>query len=207
MKFIITLLLSLLLISCKHETKTLVAIQPFNNFPTYISDSIASAVRLIYNFETIQLEKRSLPKDAFINIKSPRYRADSLLKFLKRNKSDSINYILGLTTKDISTTKRNKDGSIKEPLYKYSDWGVFGLGYKPGVSSIVSTFRYKTKKQTLFIERLQKICTHELGHNLGLPHCKSGLECIMQDAAETIKTVDNVKMQLCSTCKKQLNIH
>jgi archaemetzincin len=207
MKKLFLLLSITTLISCSNDKKTLIGIQPFNDFPKAISDSISSAIKNVYQFETVQLQQQQLPKVAFINIKSPRYRADSLLKFLKRNKPDSISYILGLTTKDISTTKRDKDGSIKEPLSKYTDWGVFGLGYRPGPSSIVSTFRYKTNKRSLFIERLQKICVHELGHNLGLTHCTSGLKCVMQDAAETIKTVDNVEMKLCISCKKQLKSH
>ena len=195
-----------LLIACSKDRKTTIGIQPFNNFPESISDSIASAINNVYNFKTVQLEIQQLPKTAFINVKSPRYRSDSLLKLLAKNKPDYIDYILGLTTQDISTTKRNKDGSTKKPLSRYSDWGVFGLGYRPGPSCIVSTFRYKTKNQSLFIERLQKICVHEIGHNLGLPHCTSGLKCVMQDAAETIKTIDNIELNLCISCKKQLKI-
>jgi archaemetzincin len=204
MKKLLFFLSSLFLITCTNDSKTIVGVQPFDEFPTTISDSISSAINKVYNFKTITLKQKELPQSAFTTIKSPRYRADSLLKFLKRTKPDSINYIIGLTTKDISTTKRNKDGSIKKPKSRYTDWGVFGLGYRPGTSCVVSTFRYKTKNNALYIQRLQKICVHEIGHNLGLPHCSSGDDCVMQDAAETIKTIDNVKMELCMSCKRQL---
>jgi archaemetzincin len=49
-----------------------------------------------------------------------RYRADSLINYLKSIcPPDAV--ILGLTNKDISTTKG-----------KVADWGVMGLGFCPG---------------------------------------------------------------------------
>ena len=93
--------------------------------------------------------------------------------------------------------------TIKKPSYKYADWGIFGLGFMPGKSCIVSTFRLKEKN---FRSRFIKICCHELGHNFGLPHC-SDKSCIMQDAAETIKTIDNVKLNLCNSCKKKIEFN
>ena len=58
---------------------------------------------------------------------------------------------------------------MKKPKSKYEDWGIFGLGYRPGNAAMVSTFRLR--KPGLTIERLQKVVTHEIGHNLGLKHC------------------------------------
>ncbi len=204
MKRLFYLLSFLTIIACnrKHEIK--VGVQTFNDFPKHISDSISFAIKEVYKFEVTLLNKQSLPKTSFTNIKSPRYRADSLLKFLKKIKPDTINYIIGLTDKDISTTKRDTKGNIKHPKNKYKDWGVFGLGYINGPSCVVSTFRYKTKNKSLFTDRIQKICVHEIGHNLGLPHCNSGMECVMQDAAESIRTIDKVNMILCKSCKKQI---
>ena len=54
-----------------------------------------------------------------------------------------------------------------------------------------------------FVERLKKVTMHELGHNLGLPHCPNN-HCFMQDAAETIKTIDGVELNLCEECRDQL---
>lgn len=53
------------------------------------------------------------------------------------------------------------------------------------------------------MERLKKVTMHELGHNLGLPHCPNK-HCFMQDAAETIKTIDGVELNLCEECRDQL---
>jgi len=128
-----------------------------------------------------------------------------LIRFLRKNIDRNYDFIIGLTDKDISTTKYSNTSTktIKEPTYKYADWGIFGLGFMPGKSCIVSTFRLKEKN---FRSRFIKICCHELGHNFGLPHC-SDKSCIMQDAAETIKTIDNVKLNLCNSCKKKIEFN
>lgn len=170
---------------------------------THTLNEIAQTLKTIYDMDIAVLEKKALPKSAFTNIKSARYRADSLIRFLKVARPDSIDIVLGLTSSDISTTKRDKNGNIKKPISRYQDWGVFGLGYRPGPSCIVSTYRIKNSSQNIFMERLKKICVHEVGHNLGLKHCIDK-KCVMTDACETIKTVDKVQLALCSTCKSKL---
>ncbi len=111
-----------------------------------------------------------------------------------------------MTNKDISFTKKDKKGNIKQPEYKYKDWGIFGLAFVPGSSCIISTHRLK-KNKSKFVERFNKVCIHELGHNLGLKHCKFHGKCVMRDAAETIKTVDHVDLILCDNCKQKIRIN
>lgn len=178
----------------------IVAIQPFEKFPIEFQDSIQKAIEQYYGFETIIYSNKKIPKSFFINVKSPRYRADSIIYALKKTKADSIDFILALTNVDISCTKKDQDGNVKKPLYKYNDWGILGLGFRPGVSCVVSSFRVKGVSKNKQIERLQKICLHELGHNLGLAHCTSSKKCVMRDAAESVKTVDLVEMALCEKC-------
>ena len=183
----------------------IVAIQPYEKFPIEFQDSIQKAIEKYYGFKTVIYRNQKISKYFFINIKSPRYRADSIIYALKKTKADSIDFILALTNVDISYTKRDKDGYVKKPLYKYNDWGILGLGFRPGVSCIVSSFRVKGVSKHKQIERLQKICLHELGHNLGLAHCKSNKKCVMRDAAESVKTVDLVNMTLCKKCWNKIH--
>ena len=184
---------------------TKIGIQPFENFNPALIDTVKNTIEDVYGFEVIILESIDIPKNAFVNIKSPRYRADSLIYHLRKIKPDSIDHILGLTSKDVSVTKKDKSGTIKQPEYKYKDWGVFGLAFVPGSSCIVSTYRLKASKAK-FIERFKKICIHELGHNLGVHHCENHEKCVMRDAAETIKTIDHVDLMLCDKCKKEIGI-
>ena len=208
----IFLLLIFALIRCNEVGKesgnkktTTIGIQPLGNFDRSLIDTVKQTIINIYGFDVIALKRLDIPEEAYTNIKSPRYRADTLIRYLRRIKPDSIDYILGLTSKDISVTKKDKFGNIKQPEYKYKDWGIFGLAFVPGLSCIVSTFRLKSNNSK-FIERFKKICIHELGHNLGLSHCDNYKQCVMRDAAETIKTIDQVDLMLCNKCKNEIGM-
>lgn len=189
---------------CKNKHDKYIGIQIYNGFDETLSDSISASIERIYSYKTTFLPKMDLPQDAFVNIKSPRYRADSLIKNLNSQLADSLITIIGLTNKDISTSKKSKDGKILKPESKYKDWGVFGLGYIGKGGCVVSTFRIKNVSRALLISRIQKICIHEIGHNLGLSHCTSQ-KCVMQDAVEKVSTVDQSELQLCNKCRKKIN--
>lgn len=202
LKRIIILLVACAWLSCTSHEHTSIALQPYDDFNSTLTKQVSSSVKEIYGFETVVLKHKPIPIEAYTAIKTPRYRADKLLRTLAEEKPDTVTYILGLATKDISTTKRDEDGNIKSPEEKYADWGVFGLGYMPGESCVVSTFRLKNPEHKLS-QRLQKVCIHEIGHNLGLDHCENKM-CVMTDAAESIKTIDQVKLDLCAACKKKI---
>ncbi len=205
MKFTGLLVLMLICISCSKKTndfRTRVAIQPIGKYDQELVDSIASKVRTFYGVEVAINEPIEMPKAFYTTVRSPRYRADSIIRYLRREKQDSLDYVMGITSYDISTTKKDAKGNIKEPVSTYKDWGIFGLGFCPGPSSIVSSHRMGAKHD-LRVERAQKVALHELGHNMGLPHCPNK-SCFMQDAAETIKTIDKVDFNLCEDCRKRL---
>lgn len=176
------------------DTKITVGIYPLGGFETELMKMIKGEIETFYNFKVVILEGSPLPAHAYYKPRN-RYRADTLLKYLLKVCPSNVNYILGLTHKDISCTNG-----------EYADWGIFGYGYMPGKSCVVSDFRLKgnIKSTTHFHERLSKIVLHELGHNLGLDHCTSK-NCFMQDGEGTIKTVDAEPKKLCSKCSLFLN--
>ncbi len=120
-----------------------------------------------------------------------RYRAPLLLDYLVGY--NGYDKIIGITTKDISTTHN-----------KIYDWGVMGLGFCPGKACVISTFRLKTPDRLLFNERFIKVALHELGHTMGLVHCTFSKTCFMESAEGTIKSVDRETKLLCDNCKKLL---
>lgn len=189
------------------DEKTVIGILPFGNFPGNDIDSVQTALKNMYELEVIVLESRPLPANAFINVKSPRYRADSLLDWMASQPFEGADILIGLTAEDISTTKY-KDASrtkIKEPESRYKDFGIFGLGRVAGDVCIVSSFRLKSgvSKKTYF-KRLTRIASHEIGHVLGLHHCPEK-KCLMNDANESIQTIDVSTGELCKNCWSKIH--
>lgn len=188
------------------DGKTTIGILPFEDFPKRDIDSVKNALENYYHFDVVILEKVDLPQMAYTEIRYPRYRADSLLDWMSVRDYDTIDIVLGLTTKDISITKY-KDASrtkIKEPEWKYKDFGIFGLGRIKGEVCVVSSNRLSTGvSKEIFYKRLTRIACHEVGHVLALHHCPNK-NCLMNDANESISTIDNNNGELCTDCKKEI---
>jgi len=180
-----------------------VAIQPFRGIDKGSVLEVQKGIERYYGLKVTILPDVPLPahtKNTHIlkkyHLQLPvRYRADSLLAYLWDTKPPEYDYVIGLTNQDISTTKP------KKPKWLYTDWGIFGLGYRPGPTCIVSTYRlYRYANLAQMRTRLRKIAIHELGHNLNLRHCPHR-NCVMQSARESMKTIDNEPESLCDSCK------
>ena len=87
------------------DTETIIAIQPIGNIEAAKIDTARAALVKQYGARVIVLDSVAPPQSAFVNIKTPRYRADKLLKFLADIRPDSVSYIIGLTNYDISVSK------------------------------------------------------------------------------------------------------
>ncbi len=154
---------------------------------------VKKSLLAFYDFDLELLPEVPLPKSAYYAPRN-RYRAEKLLSFLKQRLPDDGFRILGITTKDISTTK----GKIK-------DWGILGLATIDGVACVISSFRTKrkTKNHQHALERFGKVAVHEIGHTLGLDHCPTE-GCLMRDARGSVLSTDH-EYDLCSEiCRKQL---
>ena len=118
------------------------------------------------------------------------YYADSALRFLDKKKTIDFNHIIGITDADITTVFYNKD-----------EKAVFGLGYCPGNSSIISTNRlYRDlPSQEVIKNRISNLAIHELGHNFGLKHCQDRA-CLMHDTQGLIANTEG-DLNLCKNCK------
>lgn len=175
------------------QEKPIVLLQPlaFDDSATFafLKDSIEQ----FYPVTVVVLPVKQFPDHIYYQPRS-RYRADRIIHWLRLNMIDSARAIVGVTTKDISVTK----GEIY-------DYGVMGLGYRPGHACVVSSFRLsKTARSKKHLEqRLFKLAVHEMGHNFGLPHCLNET-CIMVDAEGQMK-LDQEK-ELCISCKEKLSM-
>ncbi len=168
----------------KNGEEITILIQPFEDVKPKQLTEISENIRKIYPKIKI-LEPIDFPKNAFYQPRN-RYRADSIIKYL-RTKTPNNCVTLALTNKDISVTKG-----------KVADFGVMGLGYRPGNACVASSFRLNTKNKN---EQFYKIAIHELGHTQGLKHCPDKT-CFMRDAEG--KNPTNEEKDFCQNCKKVL---
>ena len=191
-KNIFFIIFILLIFSCekskdnavKNGEDITILIQPFEDVKPKQLAEISENIRKIYPKIKI-LEPIDFPKNAFYQPRN-RYRADSIIKYL-RTKTPNNCVTLALTNKDISVTKG-----------KVADFGVMGLGYRPGNACVASSFRLNTKNKN---EQFYKIAIHELGHTQGLKHCPDKT-CFMRDAEG--KNPTNEEKDFCQNCKKVL---
>lgn len=186
---------------------TAIGILPFGEVPNQEVDSVKKAIASMYQTEVVVLDRVPLPQEAFTSVKSPRYRADSLLHWLADYCPDTLRMLVGLTSRDISITKYESGTNrkvIKKPESTYKDFGIFGLGRVGGNACVVSSYRLGSgvSKKKFFI-RLTRISCHEVGHVYGLHHCPKP-NCLMNDANESIKTIDKSTGVLCNDCKGKI---
>lgn len=178
-----------LTVSCSEKTplsKTdeqpmTILIQPFRDISPQETAIAAEGIRKVYPNIKV-LDPIDFPENAYYKERN-RYRADSAIKFLNTRTKEGF-VTIGLTTKDISVTK----GKIK-------DYGIMGLGYRPGKACIASKFRLNKKNAD---EQFFKIAIHELGHTQGLKHCPEK-SCFMRDAEGGNPTDEET--DFCSSCK------
>ena len=168
-----------------------VHILPLGNVKKPIIDDVVKGLTDFYHKEIVV--EKSIPLDnKLLAASKTRFSADSILKRFKSSKN-----ILVITEVDIVHPK--------EKVTK--EFGIFGLGFRPGTVCVVSSFRLKKNASPkLFTERLKKVSIHEVGHNLGLHHCTKDPECMMSAANGTIKQVDHEKMMFCDYCRNIIGI-
>lgn len=165
-------------------------LQPYNDYP---EDRLLELQADVQNcldtlipekkFKVNTLENRQLPATCFYKPRN-RHRADSIIRY--QLTFNSPYYIMGVLSTDISCD-----------AHGYEDFGILGLGFCPGTSAVVSTYRVKQKP--LFY----KVVIHEFLHNLGLDHCpQNDRSCYMCDADKTPHL--ELEVRLCESCRDAL---
>lgn len=94
-------------------------------------------------------------------------------------------------------------------LYPKPEWNyVFGLASYRDRIAVSSIYRLQDKSLkgadfNLCLDRLLKICSHEIGHMFGLHHCIDA-DCVMNGTNSLVET-DEHTLRLCSNCQRKLN--
>jgi archaemetzincin len=193
----VKLLLALLLLATPARaegTRAEVRLIVLGDFPPALVDAVAEGLTRELQVRVTRMDPRPLPKSAWYPPRA-RYRADRLIRFLAEQVPEKDVRVLGLTTVDISTTKG-----------AYADWGVFGLGDLGGPAAVISSFRLRRKARDDAQIRFRVVSTavHEVGHTLGLEHCREA-RCVMQDAEGSIANTDSGTGGLGPECRAKLD--
>ncbi len=159
---------------------------------------VKKSIEAFYRLEVNILPPRALPEAAWYAPRK-RYRAERLLDFLEAVRPSADDRILGITDRDISTTKG-----------RHEDWGILGLATLDGSVCVVSSYRTRKKLSNAPDRKLRarvrfaKTVVHELGHNFNLEHCPNR-GCLMEDAMGTVKTTDR-EYTFCDACRRKLRL-
>lgn len=143
---------------------------------------IKNHIEKVYGLET---KIAFFEKDLKYNNKKNQYLAECILEEVQKNKiSDNEKWVL----------------IVDIDLYHNSNF-VLGLAYPNSGVSVISLLRLKqgAENEKLFLERLKKIVTHELGHLFYLDDCHSK-RCVMQCSCP----IDEKELFLCMSCKRFL---
>jgi archaemetzincin len=179
-------------LGCKNQKPPLsIEIQPIGTVNPAVLRS--AEVTLANRFHgKVTVNKQVVMPSNFLNVsKSERYSADAILNWLR---PDRKTIVLAITSNDIYTNNPQRN----DPL-----WGVLGLGKCPGNDCIISDHRFKDLDPSCYEHRLQVLILHEIGHNLGLPHCNSP-HCMMNDADGKLATLDSCGLLYCERCQHLL---
>jgi archaemetzincin len=168
-----------------------IKIIPLGVVPKQILERVAEELKSTFRMVSEITQEEKLPKSAFNQFRN-QYNSSQILDFLERHFEGRI---LGITNEDLYTEGLNF---------------IFGQAKLKGRVAVVSIARLDPRfwnlpeDKNLLEKRAVKECIHEIGHTLGLEHCRTK-GCVMT-FSNTVGEVDKKTKYLCNMCKLQLGL-
>jgi archaemetzincin len=159
---------------------------PFGPMDPMVVSIMAAHIQAIIGVLTAIEPVRSLPEYAFVANRD-QFDAAKILKALYAE-SQGAPFKLGLLQEDLCL-----------PILTY----VFGESQLGGRVAVISLHRLADPRPDLFYERAAKIGIHEVGHMVGLEHCR-GIDCLMRFSKQ-IEQLDGLPMHFCTACEYEVS--
>jgi len=119
-------------------------------------------------------------------------------------RAEAINAYLSELFKDVvKPGRRLVVGVVEGDGYADDLNFVFGLATPgTGVASVYTRRLWIDAHLSFFLERLAKVITHEVGHLMGLPHCRNN--CVMR-FSNSLAELDAKPRFFCPSCRARLD--
>jgi archaemetzincin len=156
-------------------------IVPLGSVAPLVLSVVAANIQVLMGLNTDVTPRQPKPEYAY-RLGRRQYDAGKIIEALTAE-VDQVPYCLGITSEDICS-----------PILTF----VYGESQLGGRSALISLYRITDAQTGVTCTRAAKIGVHEVGHLMGLGHCrKQG--CLMNFSAN-IEKLDQLQMWFCDAC-------
>ena len=139
-------------------------------------------------------EERPLPAESYFPHRQ-QYLSDHLLARLRQADAPGVWRVLGIADADLYTPGLN---------FVFGQASLAGRFALVALARLRPAFHGQPEDEALFRGRVLKEAMHELGHTLGLGHCRDG-NCVMH-FSNTLADADFKRARFCSRCGRRLGM-
>jgi len=174
------------------ETPREITVQPLDDIPAGVLEAVAQGLDREFGLSSAMRESMPLPISAY-NDDRRQYLSIMVIEELERLELEGL--VLGIAREDIYAQGLNF---------------IFGEADRErgialiSIARLMQEFYGGSPDPEKLAERAEKEAVHEVGHLLGVPHCKNP-ECVMR-YSNTISHTDRKATCLCPQCKRKLTL-